>query len=223
MRRSALPLLGSAAALVLAVACADAPSSPATAEPSLGKTTETARYKLQFIIDRPGLEGEITSAEFPANGVALNTADPWKSLKVSGALVTLTSPTHGDWASLKCSQFGDRKVEWVIANTPEERTFAGDWILNVSTQRDRKGNISLYMDGPRAEGAEGGGIHNVATTGPAEESNVGDAEFRLTFTNARMGFGSNSYPDDLGTLSNLPGYEAACANFTLVARKVTTP
>ena len=234
MRRpSTRSLLGTAAAMLLA-ACADAPSSPATGGPDLGKTTATALYQLEFVIERDGttpypdgnmpgpVEGEIRSGLFPTGGIALNTTDPWKSVKAAGALVTLTSPTHGDRSLGKCRDFPlDTKVEWELEKALP-LSFEGSWMMNVSTQRDRNGNISLYMDGARVGGAEFGSIPSVGTTGPAVESKAGDGSFKLTFTNARLGFGSKSSPDGRLLLESLPGYESACVNFTLVARRMST-
>ena len=235
MRRpSTRSLLGTAAAMLLA-ACADAPSSPATGAPDLGKTTATALYQLEFVVERDGttpypdgttpgpVEGEIRSGLFPEGGIALNTADPWKSLKAAGALVTLTSPTHGRRSLGRCGAFlDDTEVTWELEEAPH-LSFKGSWMMSVSTQRGRDGNISLYLSGSRIEGAASGSIPSVATTGPVVESKAGDASwFKLTFTDARLGFGSKSSPDGELLLESLLGYESACVNFTLLAKRIPT-
>ena len=113
-------------------------------------------------------------------------------------------------------------VDWNIATAPT-RSFAGDWLMTVSTSRDRSGTVNFYLAGPRVvDGVASeskGNIRNIASNGNAAvETRAADASwFAIEFKNALLGFGSLSTPDGNGTLSLLPGYETACANFKLEA------
>jgi len=227
--------------VVLVAACADQPTAiradlPNAVEspsaPSLSKAPTSARYKLQFVVTDPESGGEITSDPFPAAGVTLNTNDPWRQMTADGALVTLTSPTHGmRWDGSDpnykgtCRFAEDVNVNWSIASAPT-RSFAGTWLLTVSTTRDRYG-INFYVVGPRSVNGVAstsyGVIQNIASNRnvPVESSAPdGSSWFEIEFTNARLGFGSASSPDGAGTLFYLPDYETACANFKLRADKM---
>jgi len=211
----------SAISLVAILASCDTPPTSAdgavAAVPDLAQAAGSGRYQLQFIIETN--EGEIASPPFPSGGVALNTKDPWRQLSVSGVLLSLNNYTHGDWTSQECAEYQDVRVNWDIAGTSPVRSFLGSWSGDLSVWRNRAG-VNLSFVGPRVGGA--GQISNVVTNNNAayEERGAGDSYFLLRFTNARMGFGSPSSPDGNGTLAGLPGYEAACANFTLKATRV---
>lgn len=183
----------------------------------LAQSAGSARYQLQFIVETN--EGEITSAPFPSGGVALNTRDPWRNLSVSAVPLSLNNYTHGDWSADECAEYPDTRVNWDIAGTTPVRSFAGSWLGDLSVWRGRTG-VNLSFAGGRVGGP--GQISNVVTNNNAvyEERGPGDAYFLLRFTNARMGFGSPSSPDGNGTLAALPGYEAACANFSLKATRL---
>jgi hypothetical protein len=189
-------------------------STEQTLSPAAGRS---ALYQLQFITETD--QGEITSALFPANGVALNTRDPWKNLTVDGAALTLVNYTHGDWSICAPNPGRDVPVTWDIAGTDPLRSFAGNWQGEVKLWRSR-GGLNLAFEGSRTDGA--GAIRNVVTNNNLvyEERGEGDSYFLLRFTNARMGFGSLSTPDGGGSLGQLEGYEAACANLSLKATRI---
>jgi hypothetical protein len=196
--------------------CDQMPVEPAQPTPSLA-AGGSALYRLQFIVETN--QGEITSAPFPANGVALNTRDPWKQLTVNGAALSLNNYTHGDWSICAPDPGRDVPVTWDIAGTAPVRSFAGGWLGEVKLWRGRSG-VNLAFEGSRTNGP--GAIKNVVTNNNVvyEERGVGDSYFLIRFTNARMGFGSLSTPDGGGTLGQLEGYEAACANFSLKATRI---
>jgi hypothetical protein len=189
----------------------------ASVQPNLTQSAASARYQLQFIVETN--QGEITSPPFPAAGIALNARDPWKQLTVNGAPLSLNNYTHGDWWAPTCSAYQDVQVNWDIAGTAPVRSFAGNWLGEVKVWRSRTA-VNLAFAGSRTDGA--GEIRNVVTNNNAvyEERGSGDSYFLIRFTNARMGFGSLSSPDGSGTLGQLPGYEAACANFSLKATRI---
>lgn len=150
-------------------------------------------------------EGEITSDWFPAGGTTLNTKDPWRQLSVPGAVVTLTDGTHGQRGQGTCRFPEDVDVNWTIA-TAAPRSFAGNWSLEVATSRDWNG-VNFYLEGPRVGGAPGV-IQNIASNRnqPTEmrDPSGANAWFQIEFTNTRLGLGSRSSPDGLGTLADLP-------------------
>ena len=217
------PRLG---ALLLAAAlagCEESPTAtPASPDPAIATASRGPLYQLQFVVIDPLTEGEITSAPFPAGGVSLNTKDPWRQLDVRSVFLALNDPTHGRWTSGTCASYStsDVWVNWTIARTDPPRSFAGGWMGELSIWRSRWG-MNLAFEGARSDGAPGQ-IRNVATNNNTvqEERGPGDAWFRLRFTDARMGFGSLSSPDGGGTLGELPGYEAACANFSILATRL---
>lgn len=216
MRRSVLCSLNLVALLVACETSTGVEHATSTG-PELAQSGGTARYQLQFIVETN--QGEITSAPFPAGGIALNTKDPWRQLSVSGAPLSLNNYTHGDWTSAECAEYPDVQVTWDIAGTSPVRSFAGSWLGNLNVWRNRAG-VNLSFAGGRVGGS--GSIDNVVTNNNAayEERGPGDSYFLLRFTDARMGFGSPSSPDGNGTLALLPGYEAACANFSLKATRL---
>jgi hypothetical protein len=183
----------------------------------LAQSASSARYQLQFIVETN--QGEITSAPFPSGGIGLNTKDPWRQLSVAAVPISLNNYTHGDWASHECAEYADIRVNWDIAGTSPVRSFAGSWLGELRVWRGRTG-LNLAFAGGRVGGP--GQISNVVTNNNAayEERGPGDSYFLLRLTDARMGFGSPSSPDGNGTLAALPGYEAACANFSLKATRL---
>jgi hypothetical protein len=221
MRCTALGFGSIALATLLAGCGAPATGVEATTAdvPNLAQTASggSARYSLQFIVETN--QGEITSPPFPANGVALNTTDPWRHLKVAGVPLSLNNFTHGDWWATPCSTYQDTQVNWDIAGTSPIRSFAGGWLGDLEIWRGRAG-VNLAFAGSRTGGA--GEIRNVVNNNNVvyEERGSGDGYFLIRFTNARMGFGSLSTPDGNGSLGTLSGYEAACANFSLKATRL---
>lgn len=215
-------------------ACSDAsnPTVPLGPAAAKGGGAGTGLYQIRFTWTRTDasgnpMEGEIQSDWFPAAGTALNTNDPWRSLSVKDAVLQLVNHTHGDYSTgTSCTRFADVKVDWDIAGTAtatsDPRSFAGPWAGQMDISRSR-GGINWYFAGNRISG--GGEIRNIASNGntPLESRDPtgGGGWFQLEFTNARLGFGSGSSPDGQGTLLDLPGYEAACANFTVRAEKCT--
>ena len=229
------------AAALTATACQDQPLAvEPTASPTLAKTSSSARYQLQFVATDLATGGEIKSGPFPVDGVVLNVNDPWRQLTAAGAVVTLTGPTHGvrsrDFAgdpaayTGRCRFDADVDVNWDIADASSggylSRSFAGQWLMTVGISRDRNG-VNFYLAGPRQAWPNGepgsGSIQNIASNGnrPTESRSNDGSEFTIEFTDARLGFGSPSSPDGAGTLADLPGYETACANFKLVATRIS--
>ena len=213
-------------AVLFTAACADQPTAvELPGSPTYAQAT-AVRYQLRFVATE--MSGEITSDWFPAGGLVLNTKDPWRQLTAEGALVTLTSPTHGaQWDGVDPDYVGtcrfpaDRDVNWSLETAPD-RSFAGTWLLTVSTTRDRYG-VNFYLVGPRIVNGVAsesyGVIQNIASNRnkPVETRAADGSSFAIEFTNARLGFGSRSSPDGQGTLFDLPDYETACANFRIEA------
>jgi hypothetical protein len=214
-----LGLLGSLTFAAFLVACGTSSTGveEERLDPGLAQSAGSARYQLQFIVETN--QGEITSAPFPSGGIALNTRDPWKQLTVNGSPISLNNYTRGEWSAPTCAEYQDVRVGWDIGGTAPVRSFAGSWLGEVKVWRGRTG-VNLAFAGMRTDGP--GEIRNVVTNNNAvyEERGAGDSYFLIRFTNARMGFGSLSTPDGSGTLGELPGYEAACANFSLKATRV---
>ena len=213
-----------ALALTAALAGCDEPPTSAAPdpEPAAAKASPGYLYQLQFVVEDPLSQGEITSAPFPSEGVSLNTRDPWRQVTVGAVSLSLNDTTHGQWTSGTCASYSDTDVwvNWAIARTDPVRSFAGGWTGNLSIWRSRSG-MNLAFEGMRSDG-RAGEIRNVATNNNLveEQRGPGEAWFRLRFTDARMGFGSLSSTDGAGTLGELPGYEAACANFSIVATRL---
>ena len=206
-------------------ACADQPTALHLPDaPSLAKGG-SARYQLRFVATTLADGGEITMTSstdwFPAGGVALNANDPWRQMSAAGARLTLVSPTHGTQGMGTCRFPDDVDVNWSIESAPA-RSFAGDWLLTVSTSRDNYG-VNFYLVGPRVVGGVAsesfGVIQNIASNRnhPVETRALDGSWFAIEFTNTRLGFGSRSSPDGNGTLFDLPDYETACANFRIEA------
>jgi len=216
--RITLPAFGALFAAMFLIGCNTSSTGidDASGVPHLAQAG-SALYQLQFIAETN--QGEITSAPFPANGVALNTRDPWRNLTVDGAALSLNNYTSGDWSTCAANQSRDVQVNWDIAGTSPVRSFAGGWHGELKLWRGRSG-LNLAFAGPRTDGP--GEISNVVTNNNVvyEERGAGDSYFLLRFTNARMGFGSLSTPDGGGTLGQLEGYETACANFLLKATRM---
>lgn len=215
-------LLGGTLALAATLAaCAEplstplAPDSAELAKASGGGTSSL--YQLRFIVE-DATQGEITSDFFPAGGVKLNTKDPWANLSVSGATWGFNNFTHGTWGAGKCIH-DDVRVTWDVAGTSPVRSFAGAWSGTVSFWRNR--GMNFYLEAPAADNG-GRAIQNIASNhNEAQETRASDKSwFRIRFTNARLGFGGASSPDGNGTLADLAGYEAACANFTVEAVRI---
>lgn len=176
----------------------------------------SVRYQLRFIVEDE-TQGEITSGFFPAAGVQLNAKDPWKNLSISGADWTFNNHTNGTRGEGSCTVATDVDVNWEIAGTDPVRTFVGNWHGTVSLWR--QGNyMNFYFEGARPDNAAAV-IQNIASNAnrPAETSASDGSWYRIRFTSARLGFGSRSSPDGEGTVADLPGYESACANFTIEA------
>lgn len=218
MMRPTLLLCGALLAATFLIGCETSSTGveDAFGGPDLARTG-SALYQLQFIAETD--QGEITSPPFPLNGVALNTRDPWRNLTVDGAALSLNNYTHGDWSICAANQTRDVQVNWEIDGTTPVRSFAGSWQGELKLWRDRSG-LNLAFEGARTDGP--GEIKNVVTNNNAvyEERGTDDSYFLIRFTNARMGFGSLSTPDDAGTLGQLEGYETACANFSLRATRI---
>ena len=123
-------------------------------------------YQLQFIVETN--QGEITSPPFPANGIALNTKDPWKNLTVNGAALSLNNYTHGDWSICAAGQTRDVQVNWDIDGATPVRSFAGSWQGELKLWRGRS-VLNLAFAGPRLLGAEDAqGVDGVAVLDPPD-------------------------------------------------------
>src|SRR5688500_1159098 len=199
-----------AGALIL-LAC-----EPSTAPDAAGlaRAPSGARYTLQFVTQDPLTEGEIISEPFPDGGLVLDARDPFRNLTIQGVTLTLVSPTHGNVAAYPCNTYADTPVTWEIGTNPQ-LTFAGTWTGELRLWTTRGGQNLAY----RAT-AETRTIDNVASNNNQVVRTDTPTGFRMQFRNARMGFGSPSRPDGVTSLGALPGYEAACANFTIVGTRM---
>jgi hypothetical protein len=178
-------------------------------------------YKIRFVsgVASSG-DGEIASDWFPDAGITMNARDPWKSVTAVGT-IDLVNYTHGDWNAGNCASFTHslpiNRTNWDIAGTTPTLSFAGTWSGSVSVS-STGGSFNFYFDGDRVGG--GGGIHNIASNQNAAIRTAGPNGdwYRIEYRNALLKFGSASSADGV---TNPYGVEAACANFTLEARKVS--
>jgi hypothetical protein len=214
------------ATLVLLSACGPVPSEPAP-DFAKGGPGGGTKYKVRFITGiNPAGDGEIVSDWMPSAGIALNTGDPWKSLSLSSADISLVNFTHGSWTEGSCATYAPSKqvnvTNWDIHGTSPVLTFAGTYRGNFSLSRARTG-YQVAFDGDRVvEGTvvpASGGIHNVVSGGNVGyETSSGTDWFRLELRSSAWQFGSGSSPDGV---TNPVGVEAACVNLTIEARKVS--
>lgn len=227
MFRRTIPLIAFVAGLS-ACGTADAPTAlPLAGDAGLAKSGGGggALYQVHFISTAEGVDGEITSAGFPTQGISISTSNPWRGIVVSGATLNLNNFTHGDTSpgghcatSFALYSIEKQWANWDLATEPT-RSYAGQWTGTVTIKSGY-----LAFDGDRVVGdgtPPGGGIHNVVTQqNPATLTAAPDKSwFRQEVRNALFKFSGVSTPDGQDTV----GAEFACVNYTIELRKVVVP